>query len=126
MVVNLDEELDDILAERKNEVSRLRSKFRNRIPVICIPSHNNPFKIERSKFLVPVNMMYGEFKYLLQKHLNCQLMDDPHYYGKNSTVYLYVNNKIPKMSTLLGDLFRKHKSEDGILYMVYSSENTLG
>ncbi|UVC49901.1 autophagy protein 8I [Theileria orientalis] len=126
MANNLDEELDDIIAERRNEVSKLRSKFKNRIPIVCVPSHNASFKLERSKFLVPMNMLYGEFKYIFQKHLTCQYMDDPKFYGKNSTIYLYVNNKIPKISTALGDLFRKHKSEDGIMYMVYSSENTLG
>ncbi|AFZ79206.1 hypothetical protein BEWA_020530 [Theileria equi strain WA] len=122
----LDEEIDSLLAERRSEIARLRSKFRNRIPVICVSSHNSSFKIERLKFLVPVNMMYGEFKYILQKHLNCQLMDNPDYYGENTTIYLYVDNSIPKMSTLLGELFKKYKSDDGIMYMVYSSENTLG
>ncbi|KAK2196598.1 bifunctional Autophagy protein Atg8 ubiquitin-like/Ubiquitin-like domain superfamily [Babesia duncani] len=111
--------------ERQTEVMRLRAKFNDRIPVICTPMKNN-LNGTCSKFLVPDNMMYGEFKYVLQKHLYCQINTSLNRSDHNTTLYLYVDNKVPKIATLMEDLYRKFSASDGILYMSYSNENALG
>lgn len=71
-------------------------------------------------------MMYAEFKYILQKHLIYQTREKPDYIGKNSTLYLYIKDKVPKSQTHMGELFRMYRSEEGILYMTYSNEYALG
>ncbi|KAK1444622.1 hypothetical protein BgAZ_105280 [Babesia gibsoni] len=118
--------LTESYVDRQNEIASLRSRFHNRIPIICLAKAQSTVRIERSKFLVPANMMYAEFKYVLQKHLLCQAMNSPDFFGKNMTLHVYVNDMVPKSQTHIGELYRKHRSDDGVLYLMYSNECSLG
>ncbi|EDO08156.1 Autophagy protein Atg8 ubiquitin like family protein [Babesia bovis T2Bo] len=109
-----------------NESSDVTERFLNRIPVVCLPRNNKVPRIARSKFLVPGNMMYAEFKYILQKHLVAENASNSVYIGKNATLYLYVADKVPVSQAAIGDLYREHRSAEGILYMTYANENSLG
>ncbi|GBE58971.1 autophagy-related 8 atg8 [Babesia ovata] len=116
----------DSLAGRQSEIANLRARFHNRIPVICVAKKFSTLHIDKSKFLVPANMMYAEFKYILQKHLVAENIEKPERVGKNVALYLYVGGIIPMAQALMGELFQKHQSEEGVLYMTYANENTLG
>ncbi|ORM41961.1 Autophagy-related protein 8 [Babesia sp. Xinjiang] len=115
----------DSFTESQLEAYNLRARFVNRIPVMCLPRNKNTTRIEKSKFLVPSTMMYAEFKYILQKHLVSQNAKDTNYVAKNATIFLYVGDIVPVSQTAIGELYRKYGS-DGILYMTYANENTLG
>lgn len=121
--------------KRAAESHRIRSKYPNRIPVICerAPRSDLP-EMDKKKFLVPMNMMVGEFKYIVHKHINqCAMarQDQDHGVGPGAvthekTIYLFVNNTAPKAGALMQELYEEHVSEDGFLYIEYSAENTLG
>ncbi|GFE53210.1 autophagy-related 8 atg8 [Babesia ovis] len=108
------------------EGSDIYERFLNRIPVVCLPRNKTTVRINRSKFLVPANMMYAEFKYILQKHIVAESTANSEYIGKNATLYLYVGDVVPVSQAAIGDLFRKYRSPEGILYMTYANENSLG
>lgn len=110
----------------QQKIARLRARCHNRIPIICLAKPHSTVKIDRCKFLVPSNMMYAEFKYILQKHLLCQSMNSLEYMGKNTTLHLYVKDVVPKSQTYMGELYKKYHSEEGILYLTYSNEYALG
>ncbi|XP_055388734.1 uncharacterized protein LOC129617609 [Condylostylus longicornis] len=126
-----------MLEKRAAEAHRIRSKYPNRIPVICERAARSDLpEMDKKKFLVPMNMMVGEFKYIVHKHINqCALSRQEQAQGApvqaspvthEKTIYLFVNNTAPKAGALMQELYEEHVSEDGFLYVEYSAENTLG
>lgn len=148
-IINLKRFLSKVMRQevpfekRAAEAHKIRAKYPNRIPVICerAPRCDLP-EIDKKKFLVPMNMMVGEFKYIVHKHINqcaasMQSSDSiralsnvgpsvvpPITYEK--TIYLFVNNSAPKAGALMQEVYEEHVAEDGFLYIEYSAENTLG
>lgn len=105
------------------EADRVRQRFPNRIPVICMkkPYSRLP-TIKTKKFLVPTNMLVGEFKYIIFRHIMAERNGD---YAEQS-IYLFVKNSTPVNTDTLEEVYTRCKSEDGFLYMTYAAENTLG
>mmetsp|Transcript_29987 Transcript_29987/g.63881 ORF Transcript_29987/g.63881 Transcript_29987/m.63881 type:complete len:119 (-) Transcript_29987:339-695(-) len=113
------------MEQRKNESERIRQKYPDRVPVICerAPRSNLP-EIEKKKFLVPGTMLCGEFKYIIQKHINQALEG---VITSDQTIYLFVNKKTTLQSgRSMADCYDQYQDEDGFLYVTYSAENTLG
>lgn len=117
--------MNHLLERRSEEAHRIRSKYPNRIPVICEkhPRSNLP-TIEKKKFLVPVNMLVGEFKYIIHKHVTqaSQTMGGT----AEQTIYLFINDSQPRASSLISEIYETQRDDDGFLYVQYSAENSLG
>ncbi|OII72673.1 hypothetical protein cand_012010 [Cryptosporidium andersoni] len=117
--------------KRAAEALSIRAKYPNRIPVICERSIRSDLPdIDKKKFLVPMNMLVGEFKYIIHKHItqstgttdnNTKLP-----ISNEKTIYLFVNNTVPKAGALMQEVYEQYVSDDGFLYVEYSAENTLG
>lgn len=65
------------------------------------------------RFLVPMNMMVGEFKYIVHKHINqCAMARQEQGQGTvgpgavthEKTIYLFVNNTSPKAGALMQEV----------------------
>ncbi|KAK6589489.1 hypothetical protein RS030_203089 [Cryptosporidium xiaoi] len=117
--------------KRAAEALSIRAKYPNRIPVICEKSSKCDLpEIEKKKFLVPMNMLVGEFKYIIHKHITQSTTTQgnglkiPTTYEK--TIYLFVNNTIPKAGSLMQEVYEQYVSDDGFLYLQYGSENAFG
>ena len=41
-------------------------------------------------------------------------------------IKVFVDNKMPATSELIGSMYDRSKNEDGFMYMLYSGENTFG
>ncbi|XP_026192509.1 autophagy-related protein 8 [Cyclospora cayetanensis] len=119
---------DEISFEKRTaEARRIRAKYPNRIPVICekAPRSDLPV-IEKKKFLVPMNMLVGEFKYIIHKHINQCASSQGAPLTHEKTIYLFVENTAPKAGALIQEVYEQHVADDGFLYVEYSAENTLG
>ncbi|CDI79851.1 microtubial-binding protein, putative [Eimeria acervulina] len=119
---------DEISFEKRTaEAHRIRAKYPNRIPVICekAPRSDLPV-IEKKKFLVPMNMLVGEFKYIIHKHINQCASSQGSPLTHEKTIYLFVENTAPKAGALIQEVYEQHVADDGFLYVEYSAENTLG
>jgi len=120
---------DEFPFERRTaEAHRIRAKYPNRVPVICerAPRSDLP-EIEKKKFLVPMNMLMGEFRYIIYKHIdNCGEGHTPPRATQDKTIYLFVNNTATKAGALISEVYEQHRADDGFLYIEYSAENTLG
>tara|TARA_B100001063_G_scaffold229121_1_gene241073 strand:- start:3442 stop:3843 length:402 start_codon:yes stop_codon:yes gene_type:complete len=103
--------------DRKEESDRIREKYPTRIPVIVEPYDHNVPMIDRKKFLVPDDLSFANFLYVIRKRIKL----DP-----TKSLYLFVNGKIMNTSIYLTSVYDKHKDEDGFLYVVYSAETTFG
>ncbi|OII74939.1 uncharacterized protein cubi_03070 [Cryptosporidium ubiquitum] len=117
--------------KRAAEALSIRAKYPNRIPVICERSSRSDLpEIEKKKFLVPMNMLVGEFKYIIHKHItqssNTQNSGIKIPVPYEKTIYLFVNNTIPKAGSLMQEVYEQYVSDDGFLYVEYSSENAFG
>jgi hypothetical protein len=57
--------------ERKNESSRVLSKFPDRIPIICEKNKNSSAPdIDKSKYLVPNDLTIGQFLFVIRKRMH--------------------------------------------------------
>uniref|UniRef100_A0A0A8YZP9 Autophagy-related protein n=1 Tax=Arundo donax TaxID=35708 RepID=A0A0A8YZP9_ARUDO len=89
-----------------------------RIPVIVERfSRSNLPEIEKRKYLVPCEMLVGQFIFILRSRLHL---------SPGTALFVFVNNTLPQTASLMGSVYESYKDEDGFLYMCYSSEKTFG
>lgn len=110
--------------ERKQEASRIISKYPDRIAIICEKSRfsKNIPDIDRKKYLIPKDLTVGQFISIVRKRINL---------SSEMAVFLFMlkpDNKveIPPTSDLISVLYNENKNDDGFLYFLYSSEETFG
>lgn len=58
------------LEKRKEESSRILSKFPDRIPVICVQHEKSTIPMEKRKFLVPHTLTVNQFASVIRKRLS--------------------------------------------------------
>jgi len=118
--------IQDALPREKlaREAKRMRAKYPDRIPVICekAPYSDLP-NISRNKFVVPAGMLCGEFKYIVHKQVT---QASRRGVAMDQTIYIFVNDIVPKTGATMAELYEQHKAEDGFLYVRFTAENTLG
>jgi len=110
--------------KRSAESKRILAKYPDRIPVICAKAARSKLPdIDKKKFLVPGTRLCGELKYIVHKHLSQM---GRMVIASDQTIYLFVNRSSPKTGAMMSEVYERHKSDDGFLYIEYSAENTLG
>eukprot|EP01066_Platyproteum_vivax_P020655 Platyproteum_vivax@DN8585_c0_g1_i1.p1 len=108
------------------ESHRIRAHNPKRIPVVCEKGNRGDPDIElgKRKFLVPVQMLIAQFKYIIQRHIITSEDDKKQ---PEQTVYLLVGqNTSPPCTAIMCELYQKFKDKDGFLYVTYTTENTFG
>ena len=105
--------------ERFDEVQRIKKKYPEHIPVICEKERNGAgiASCNKFKYLLNPNMTIGEFIYMIRNKINL---------SPEKGLYFFINGVIPAMNEMMCTIYRNHKSNDGFLYMRYTSENTFG
>lgn len=104
---------------RVAESSRVRSKFPDRIPVICEKDARSDVPdIDKKKYLVPADLKVGQFVYVVRKRIKL---------APEKAIFVFINgNFLPTTSSLMSEIYERHKAKDGFLYITYSGENTFG
>jgi GABA(A) receptor-associated protein len=108
------------LAQRILEANKVREKFPGRIPIIVERAQkiaSNIPNIDKNKFLVPGDLSFGQFIYVVRKRLQL----DP-----DKALFMFVNNILVASSELMCEVYNKYRDIDGFLYVVYSGESTFG
>jgi GABA(A) receptor-associated protein len=105
--------------KRQKDASRIRSKYPNRIPVICEKNSKSDIPdIDKNKYLVPSDLTLAQFVYVIRKRIKLK---------PETAIFIMVNNeKMKTMTTEMSELYEEHKSDDGFLYLKYSGETTFG
>ncbi len=105
--------------QRKAESERIRSKYPDRIPVICEKADRSQSMadIDKKKYLVPSDLTVGQFMFVIRKRLKLPA---------EQAIFFFVNGTIPPTAALLSQIYDGHHDEDGFLYINYSGENTFG
>ncbi|KAL5463971.1 hypothetical protein EMCRGX_G032924 [Ephydatia muelleri] len=107
-------------ASRSDEVSSIRAKFPQKVPVIVerYAQEKDLPVLDKTKFLVPEELTMSQFVTIIRNRMGL---------AQNQTFYLLVNNKaLASLSTTLAEIYRLEKDEDGFLYMVYASHEFFG
>uniref|UniRef100_A0A1I7Y349 Autophagy-related protein n=1 Tax=Steinernema glaseri TaxID=37863 RepID=A0A1I7Y349_9BILA len=87
-------------------------------PLICERSSaSNMPDLRRSRFVVKAQMTVGVFLRLIRSQLPL---------AEDETIFLFVENTLPQMTTTMGELHLKHADEDGFLYVNYQEESVYG
>jgi GABA(A) receptor-associated protein len=104
---------------RKEQSTRLKIKFPERIPIILEKYHGstNAPDIDKNKYLVPKDATVGTFVHVIRKRLK---MSD------RQALFLFCSSTIPPVYELMSQVYEQHKDDDGFLYMSYTTENTFG
>lgn len=105
--------------KRKDESTRIISKYPDRIPIICERRGINIPKVDKHKYLVPRELTIGQFLFVIRNRMKI----DP-----SIGLYLFIGNGsiLANTAMLISDCYNNNKDEDGFLYINYSGENTFG
>ena len=103
---------------RKIESYRIRSKYLDRIPIICEKTRFSKMEqLKKQKYLVPADFTLGQFMYVIRSKLNLPA---------EKGLFFFVNGTIPPIQKTLSEIDYEHIDEDGFLYITYSDENVFG
>ena len=106
------------LEKRTQESVHIKKKYPDRIPVIVEKLDKSTiYDIDKKKFLVPGDLTVSQFVYVIRNRLKL---------AQEDSIFIFVNNSLPNSSSLVSQIYKEHKDEDGFLYVSYSGENTFG
>ncbi|MQL97406.1 hypothetical protein Taro_030105, partial [Colocasia esculenta] len=72
--------------------------------------------ILRCRYLVPVDLIVGQFVYVVRKRIKL---------SPEKAIFIFVKNILPPTTALMSAIYEENKDEDGFLYMTYSGEKYL-
>lgn len=103
------------------EIDAILKKHPGRIPVYVKKAENsgtsNLPDINRHKFLIPQDFTLHALQHTIRIYLKLR---------PEQAIFLFINNKLPIYTESLSQLYEKFRSDDGLLYVTYSTENTFG
>lgn len=105
------------LEQRRDEVDRILVKYPARAPIICERHGTNLPILDKTKYLVPLDLSVGQFIYVIRKRLTL---------APEKALFLFINNQLPCGADTIGTVYHNHRDTDGFLYINYSGENTFG
>jgi len=106
--------------ERLKESDKIRTKYPDRVPIILersLSCRSSIPDIDKHKFLVPRDITVGQFLYVIRKRIKL---------NSKTALFVFIDNKIPSTSSLIGSIYDTDKNKDLFLYATYSGENTFG
>jgi GABA(A) receptor-associated protein len=111
------------LEERKKKSFKMTSLYPDRIPVIVEMSPSsasyNTYTTasHKIKYLVPYDITMGQFIKILRDKLKLE---------SSIALFFFINNKIPPITSLIGNIYKENADEDGFLYIEFCEESTFG
>jgi GABA(A) receptor-associated protein len=105
------------LEVRKVEAKNIRERYPDRIPVIVEKSGRNVPQIDKTKFLVPMDLTVGQFVYTIRRRLALP---------PETAMFIFCGNSLPNTSSLMSEIYEQYADECGFLFLSYSGENIFG
>jgi GABA(A) receptor-associated protein len=91
------------LEKRKSEAERIRSKYPDRVPVICEKADRSDIPdIDKKKYLVPSDLTVGQFHYVIRKRIKL---------APEKALFLFCSNSIPPNAALMSTVYEEQKDE---------------
>lgn len=106
------------LQQRIQESNKIKCKYSDRIPVICEISKSSNLKLDKCKYLVPHDVILGQFIQIIRKRINIM--------SEIGIFFTVGDNIFPGCGETINSLYKQYKDEDGFLYMCITAESTFG
>jgi GABA(A) receptor-associated protein len=106
--------------ERQSEATRIRSRYTDRIPIICQKAkyaNRACPTIDKTKYLIPADLTIGQFIWVIRTRLQIP---------QHKALFMFIDGVIPPVSKLISRIDTDHRDKDGFVYMYYNMENTFG
>ena len=109
--------------ERKQKSSKMILLYPNRIPVIVemstSSSNYNSYQeaSHKIKYLVPYDICLGQFIKIIRDKIKIH---------QSTALFFFINNKLFPITSIIGDIYKDHRDEDGFLYIEFCEESTFG
>lgn len=95
---------------------RILEKYKDRVPIIVLADIKD-FILEKNKFLVPKDLSFGQFCYIVRKRVKL---------SENDGLYFFINNKLIANNQCVEVIYKNNKNDDGFLYITLKKEETFG
>lgn len=105
--------------ERLKKSQVILEKYPDRVPLIVQPSKNDrdAYPIDKSKYITPRDLTMMQLQQIIRKRVR---------FPPEKALFMFVNNKIFPITSLVGAIYDENKDADGFLYVTYCQENTFG
>jgi GABA(A) receptor-associated protein len=105
--------------ERVKKSQVILEKYPDRVPLIIQPSMNDrdAYPIDKSKYITPRELTLMQLQQIIRKRIR---------FPAQNALYLFINNKIYPITSLIGTIYDENKDSDGFLYVTYCQESTFG
>jgi len=112
-------EMSNDYLERLKKSQVILEKYPDRVPLIVQPSKNDrdAYPIDKSKYITPRDLTMMQLQQIIRKRIR---------FPPEKALFMFVNNKIFPITSLIGAIYDEHKDADGFLYVTYCQENTFG
>lgn len=105
--------------ERLKKSQVILEKYPDRVPLIIQPSKTDrdQFPIDKSKYITPRDLTMMQLQQIIRKRIR---------FPSERALFMFVNNKMFPITSLIGNIYDDNKDDDGFLYVTYCQENTFG
>jgi GABA(A) receptor-associated protein len=105
--------------ERVKKSQIILEKYPDRVPLIIQPSKNDrdSYPIDKSKYITPRDLTLLQLQQIIRKRVK---------FPAEKALFMFINNKIYPITSVVGTIYDTHKNADGFLYVTYCQESTFG
>jgi GABA(A) receptor-associated protein len=105
--------------EKLKKSQLILEKYPDRVPVIIQPSPTDrgAYPIDKSKYITPRELTLLQLQQIIRKRIKLPA---------EKALFMFINNKVFPITSIIGPLYDEHKNKDGFLYVTYCQESTFG
>lgn len=105
--------------EKLKKSQLILEKYPDRVPIIIQPSASDrdSFPIDKSKYITPKDLTLIQLQQIIRKRIK---------FPAEKALFMFINNRIYPITSVIGPLYDQHKNKDGFLYVTYCQESTFG
>lgn len=105
--------------ERLKKSQFILEKYPDRVPLIIQPSKSdrNAYPIDKSKYITPRDLTLLHLQQIIRKRIH---------FPPEKALFMFINNKIYPITSMIGAIYDANKDPDGFLYLSYCQESTFG
>ena len=102
---------------KREDALHILEKYPDRVPIIIKTVFKLPL-LDKHKYLVPRDLTVGQFIHVLRRRIDLE---------SEKALFIFVDGGIlPSTSSIISEIYDKHKNKNLFLYMEISLENTFG
>lgn len=103
---------------KPGEYEMIQNKYPNTICIfVQLAKRSNLPPLDKHKYIVPKLTTVGHFLFILRKRMKL---------SADKAVFIFINNTLPSSSQTIGGIYSQHKSKDGALRVIVTSESVFG